>query len=452
MKCSVSRVSLGGLVSLVVASACGSSPGEVSVGKASFQLGTSDFSPQQLADRLLAKQERIRQHFADRRAKLNVVATTTTDSGSTVDWVPRAPGLHAPPIPEETIPPLRDGEEFAQTELQAQPWNRGPDGTVPMIRFDVEAYLAEMGDRVPDDPSQGLIPKPSPDANSRYHTEWKLSGSTYRGMHSYINIWDAPQLESGDTNIGQIYAGRGGQTVEAGKIEFSGLNSGHSTLFAYFTTNNYASDGDWVGGYAGLYDGFVQYSNIVAPMDQFNYVSVQNGQQVVGDYRLWHFGEDEPGYGSGETYEYQAGWWLSTTIGGNVEWIGYWPRCHDAAQGVACSEIPNWTWDDPGIDLYANNVRVYGEVYDDNAPAATTTDMGSGKPAADDYLRAAYMEWVRALPRYGSDTAWQLFQDAPGTDTTYVRDAACYSMTTPYLISGNNWFFYGGKGKATGCN
>jgi hypothetical protein len=90
--------------------------------------------------------------------------------------------------------------------------------------------------------------------------------------------------------------------------------------------------------------------------------------------------------------------------------------------------------DGRGIDAKASDVRVYGEVYDHHAlqspPAATTTDMGSGKPASADYQRAAYMEWVRELPYDGSDTSW----------------------TDPYLLSGDNWFFYGGGGLGqSGC-
>ena len=39
----------------------------------------------------------------------------------------------------------REGEEFAQTELQAQPWKLVPEVTVPYVLFDVESYLSEMG-------------------------------------------------------------------------------------------------------------------------------------------------------------------------------------------------------------------------------------------------------------------------------------------------------------------
>jgi hypothetical protein len=440
---------------------CGDSPAETELGNAHLEIASSELSAEQQADILLAKQNRIRQHFADRLSRLNVVATTKTDSGTIVDWVPRAAGLAHPQLSKEQLAeeptrPLRKGEEYAQTELEAQSWNRGPEGTVPVIRFDVDAYLAAMGEDIPDDPSKGLIPRPSPEANNRYYAEWRLAGSSYRAMRGQINIWDAPQLESsGDTNIGQILAGRGGQTVEAGKIESAGINSGHATLFAYYTTNNYAYDADWVGGYAGFYDGFVQYSSTVAPLDQYAYVSADGGGQIIADYRLVHFAEDEPGYGENETYEYQAGWWLAQIKNTNqVEWIGYWPRCHDAAQGVACSDLPNWTWvDDNGLDMFANDVRTYGEVYDHHAPAATTTDMGSGKDSSTDYTHAAYMEYVQVIPRYSGDSAFTLFQNAAGTRTTHVTQSTCYSMATPYLTSADNWFFYGGKGKLTGsCN
>jgi hypothetical protein len=325
-----------------------------------------------------------------------------------------------------------------------------------MVRFDVEEYLAAMGELIPDDPSKGLVPAPSVGANGRYYAKWELIGGTYRGVQGRINIWNAAHLEGGgDTNIGQVAVLRGGQTTEAGKIEAGGFNSGNPTFFAYFTTNGYTADGNWIGGYAGVYDGFVQYSNTVAPLDQYSFVSVTNSIDVGGDYRLWHYGEDEVGYGWGEPYEYQAGWWLSVGSGSQLEWVGYWPRCHDAAQGVACSEIPNWTWDDSGIDVFASYAGTQGEVNDHNAPHATTTDMGSGKVASDGYRKAAYMEWIAELPRYAPETDWELFH-AASSGTFYnltPTDSNCYSRALEYFGSSDNWFFYGGGGKGqSGCN
>ncbi len=96
-----------------------------------------------------------------------------------------------------------------------------------------------------------------------------------------------------------------------------------------------------------------------------------------------------------------------------------------------------------------------GEVADHHAPNATTTDMGSGKPASQGYKKAAYMECVAAMHQGAPDNGWELFQNAsPGTlQPVYASDINCYSITEPTLTSLDNWFYYGGGGKGqTGCN
>jgi len=38
-------------------------------------------------------------------------------------------------------------------------------------------------------------------------------------------------------------------------------------------------------------------------------------------------------------------------------------------------------------------------------------------------------------------------------DAPTWEDANCYNMSTPYLLSDDNWFFYGGTGKTSStCN
>jgi hypothetical protein len=55
------------------------------------------------------------------------------------------------------------------TELDVQPWARGPEGTVPTEGFDAEAYLAERGENIPEEPSDVFrVTKPQLNDVSNY--------------------------------------------------------------------------------------------------------------------------------------------------------------------------------------------------------------------------------------------------------------------------------------------
>ena len=108
-------------------------------------------SPAELAAELRDRQDRVRAFFVERLARLDIQETTRTRSGNVVDWLPKRE-LSSPPPPPRPPRQLEEGEAYAKTELQAQPEARGPAGTVPKIRFDVESYLKWIGDDVPMQP------------------------------------------------------------------------------------------------------------------------------------------------------------------------------------------------------------------------------------------------------------------------------------------------------------
>lgn len=100
------------------------------------------------------RQSVIRSYFASRVAELHAVATTRTSHNTIVDWVPA--GVTAPPPP-----PMTPCTTFcAPTELQVEVAAQGPRGTVPIVRFDVEAYLAKTP--VPPASPEDVLPKKSP--------------------------------------------------------------------------------------------------------------------------------------------------------------------------------------------------------------------------------------------------------------------------------------------------
>ena len=115
----------------------------------------------------------------------------------------RTPTGYTTKISRYEKPPI-GVEQLAKTELQAQPEARGPKGTVPVVRFDVETYLSTERD-LPENPSDELtkIPPPSPPAsNNRYYGVWQRF-DTFFGTSGRINIWDTAGPNSGETSIAQ---------------------------------------------------------------------------------------------------------------------------------------------------------------------------------------------------------------------------------------------------------
>ena len=235
---------------------------------------------------LQARRERIRQFFQDHMQERTIVATTVSPSGQTIDWIrpesQTADGTLAQPpdrpvanpragtrMPPQFSPPglAAHVERRAQTEVQLHPSIRGPQGTVPVVRFDVEKYLASV--KVPPENPQHVLrkpPPPAPASDNRYYVVWQRF-DTFYGSSGYINVWDTAGPVNSETSIGQVAVIRGTpmQAIEAGKIELQSLNGDlRPHFFTYYRTNDSAT-GDWVGGYNTLVKGWIQVSSTVAP-------------------------------------------------------------------------------------------------------------------------------------------------------------------------------------------
>jgi Neprosin len=402
------------------------------------------------AEELEARRTRILRYFEQRRAHYQVVATTHTKSGQVIDWIkpesqlrrgaiaapPKESLSHAPkehvdnPYLETELPKaLRArarNEARAATELQLDPSARGPKGTVPVVRFDIERYV-RTAKYLPDDPTR-LRPKkpaPAPDSNDRYYAVWRYSGDVF-GTLGRINIWDTSGPSSGDTSIAQTAVHEGQfQSIEAGKIEWAG-DGGAAKFFTFFNTNNYAT-GDWIGGYDTDVDGWVQVSGAVAPgMSLASWNSTTGGNQYSLDVevRLW-----------------EGNWWIRAA----GEWVGYYPNCK-GGDAPPCDQ--GTLFAESGIRDKATQIDWYGEIFDSTAPTPTSTDMGSGAFANTHWQNAAYFR--NLLYVWAPATAWWF--ESGSIDTT---DDACYTADGPFYSSDpnwRNWFYYGGPGKeARGC-
>ncbi|MGH8082817.1 MAG: neprosin family prolyl endopeptidase [Lysobacter sp.] len=395
------------------------------------------------------RKTRIVQFFEKQRAGYQAVATTRTKSGQTIDWIrPQsqvADGVIAtPPSDSDSLPPKGLGYlasakptqapgapvSTARTELQLDASMRGPKGTVPVVRFDVDNYLREVKN-LPLDPRQILTkapPQPSPASNSRYYVVWHRFADVY-GTSGFINIWDTVGPVGGETSIAQTAVIRGTpmQAIEAGKIEHAAFApSRQPVFFTYFRTNDAAS-GDWVGGYNALVRGWVQVSPTVAPgMSLVAWSSIFGGPQYDLDIEVRLF---------------NGNWWVKAA----GQWAGYYPNC---IGGTAPPCASGTLFSAAGIRDKADRLDWYGEIFDSSAPASTSTDMGSGAYANGQFGQAAYFRNLTYF--WAPDTNWWWDSGALS-----VTDAACYSGLGPFVNADpnwRNWFYYGGPGReGAGC-
>jgi hypothetical protein len=394
------------------------------------------------------RSDRIRTYFVEKLKRRQVVATTRTRSGQTIDWIRPETQVAggrlaiAPAIETSAKDPgefrnpflsfdaeLKQVERSARTELQLDDHARGPKGTVPVVRFDVERYL-EIVKIPPKNPSDVLqkIPPPAPESNDRYYAVWQRVG-TFFGSAGRINIWDTTGPVSNETSIAQTAVIRGDpmQAIEAGKIELQSLNGNRGPhFFVYYRTNGRAS-GDWVGGYNTLVDGWIQVSAGVAPgMSISPWNSSTGGNQYSLDL---------------EVRIHQGNWWV--WVAG--EWAGYYPNCVGGGDAPCASGN---LFSANGIREQVSRMDWYGEVFDESAPAATSTDMGSGELAVNGWQHAAYF---RNLTFFWQPTTYWWWDSG----SISVTDSSCYSANGPFYSSDpsyHNWFFYGGPGKeGSGC-
>jgi hypothetical protein len=320
---------------------------------------------------------------------------------------------------------------MVQTEVQVDPKARGPEGTVPVVPFNVEYYLEHVPN-LPENPADVFKkpPPPSPDSNGRYYGVWRREG-TFFGTGGQINIWETAGPVDSETSIAQTAVIRGDpmQAIEAGKIELDTLNGNKRPHFFTFYRTSGEATGDWVGGYNAIAQrGWIQVSHTVAPgMSLVNFASKIDGTQDALDLevRLWN-----------------GNWWVRAA----GEWAGYYPACIGGSSPPCSSGT---LFSDAGIRDKADRLEWFGEVYESSAPTPTKTEMGSGKFASDGLGKAAFF---RNLTFYWQPTTYGWWNSGTPTAT----DSGCYSVAGPFYSQTDpwhNWFFYGGSGKgAAGCH
>jgi hypothetical protein len=383
-----------------------------------------------------------------RQASLKIVKTTTTPSGQTIDWVPiesqHPSGKIATPPPADLARvPSADSSahpaalsriaKASTFELDDPRVERGPDGTVPILRPDI-ARLSQFAGVQDLHLKRGGLKvnkrrpnrKPTdPDPAGYFHGTDNQNGQFY-GWDGYLNMWDpsinTPAGGNGtDHSILQVwlqnYSTGVTQSIEGGWTVDQSLNGDTQPhVFTYYTTNGYKQDGDNEGGYNTKHKGWVQYSASVFPGIRINGTSTFGGQQfeISMKFQLYQ-----------EPNSTDVNWWVSI----QGIWMGYYPA----------------TLFKTGLAVDVDWAGSGGEVYSSlSNPEQTQDQMGSGHQASEGWAKAAYLRNLRVQTDMSGTMA-----ENNGYGTT---DAASPGGADPYTISldmesGSNWdsyFFVGG--------
>jgi len=353
----------------------------------------------------------------DRQVSLKIVKTTTTPSGQTIDWVPIESQHPSGKI--ATAPPavaLEYRAKASSFELDDPRIERGPAGTVPILRPDI-ARLSQFAGAKDLHSNRGRVNinkshpnrKPtSPGQNIYFHAFEEQSGTFY-GWDGYLNVWDpAINIPAGgngeDHSILQVWLLNSStgvlQSVEGGWTVDQSLNGDNQPhLFTYYTVNEYAKEGDYLGGYNTQHKGWIQHSNTIFPGNLITGTSVFDGAQFEKSLKFQLYQAPNSS---------DVNWWVAV----QGVWIGYYPAtlfggglAVDAEQvqfgGEVCSTLPN--------------------------PEQTQDQMGSGYVAAGGWGESAYLR----NPRVQTDMNGTMAASNGSAST----DAPVFGGAEPYTIN-----------------
>lgn len=380
-------------------------------------------------------EQEIKDYFQRRQEQLKVVKTTRTPRGQLIDWIPiesQVPqGKISSPPPNNTNLNCCEAhhnnypELLAMAELEIEGVERGPEGTVPILRKNLQnlkfnkslkEYLSKSRGRKNFLHRKGDFPSPEEDGNHRY----AFSGQDINciGGEGQFSCFDPYVESSDDFSLIQIALSNSDlgilQTVEAGWQEFQDLTGDWVPhLFTYYTAVGYVADLDNWGGYNTDVKGWVQYDNTIFPGTTFTPYSTVGGEQskLKIKYQL-----------------YQGNWWLSC----QDRWIGYYPSKLFMGNRSVFSTLGD----------HADHISFYGEVFDsDDIEGRTSTDMGSGHFPKDGWKWSAYMHNLLVQKTSG-------LVNYDGSDYLYSSDPDMYDIE-PHFNSGTEWgsfLFLGGPG------
>lgn len=378
----------------------------------------------------------LSQWLETRQSLLKIVKTTRTPSGQILDWIPAesqvSNGKIAAPPPIDSIPARAEDKlkpvKAVTFELDDLSIERGPTGTVPVVRPDLSRltrtialkdYAQKRGGLLVNKTRRNKNPS-DPNPFGYFHAINSENTKLY-GCDGFLNVWDPtvdnPGGPGDDHSIMQTwlqnYDKPQTQSIEAGWTVDKDLNGDTTAhIFTYYTTNGYSADGNDLGGYNRLYDGWKQYSATIFPGIRINGVSAPGGQQLDVSIKF---------------QLYQGNWWFAV----QGVWIGYYP-----------ASLFNG-----GLGNHAEWIGFGGEVYSSLAnPSLTKDQMGSGRQAQDGWTHAAFQKNLRNQ----SDANGTMVNSNGTASTDTANGGANPYDIQMHMNSGTTWasyFYVGGPTK-----
>jgi hypothetical protein len=375
----------------------------------------------------------IRRYFENRLARMEIALTTKTPHGQVIDWIRRESQLRrgerlAEPPSSAYKPPAvssKRRDRLVQFELEDPRVERGPEGTVPVLRKNLDGirFGQPLRKLLGKYPYAGfmtvrdgrLTPAPTVDGPHRYASTQQ--SVICFGGEGVLSVFDPYCENSDDFSLMQIAVSNMDtgrlQTVEAGCQErMDSYGDWVPHLFTYYTTNGYTDDDDDVGGFNQDVDGWVQHDNSIHPGAIPIPTSTRGGDQYAMQikYQLW-----------------RDNWWLMC----NGRWVGYYPaRLFMGNQSVFST-----------LGDHGDRISFFGEIYDSNEmPGKTRTDMGSG------YWPEYGWQWAAYQRNLLVQTAGGGLSDFDGVG--WASDPDMYDIET-HMKSGETWgsyFWMGGPG------
>jgi len=378
------------------------------------------------------QENEITSYLTAKRAELDIVATTINQNGEVLDWIPlesQADGTIAspPPVDTETITDTAGDIQCALYDITLNREIGVPAGCVPVLRRDnlpadavnnrslrdfLSKYgsagskgilneLSGKGDMNTDDTRDG--------ASTVHEYAASVKGVSNLGTYGRINLWNPYVWKTSEFSLCQTAVRRGDNTVEAGCQDFYNLYGDYIPhFFVYYTTNDYASQGDYIGGYNQDVAGWVQYSSTYYPAMALNNFSVYNGTQteIYIEVRL-----------------YAGNWWVAL----NGNWVGYYPAT---------------LFDTTGLRSGASTAYWYGENVDIGDGYNSYTDIGSGHFASEGWAKAAYMRLLKY--RNTSDTLVHY-----RNPVSVVETPGQYTVDERFDNTGSwgSYMYFGGPGR-----
>ncbi|KGO55435.1 hypothetical protein PEX2_049580 [Penicillium expansum] len=377
------------------------------------------------------------------RAQWEISATTTLPDGRTIDWIPICSQGEIAELPAEPPPNMQARSVHEQKadmpavpELEMEGIEKGPPGTVPVLRGKIEPNKMFA-------PSQS---KPGPPLNDSMPVS-PIPGTSgiprVAGSHQIVKNFGAgadfstfaPEMDQSDdyslieiiveNDLGAFDPSRpredSRQAVEVGWVVYPSLLGTSAQLFTFFTTCGYKNDlADYNDkqGWNSDVTGWIQTDDLIFPGTVFEN-SVVGGDQykITARWRLDN-----------------GNWWLWV----RDRWIGYYPA------KLFRRGRPHCTLSD-----HADGIYVYGQVWDSKwttaNPAGTKTDMGSGRFPTEGFKYSSYIKKIKFQPHQGD----QYLQDFDST-VALTSDRTKYDAEFHFKSGSSEWGSYmwvGGPGR-----